>query len=340
MREPAFLRKNKDKWLEYEQLLTQSASSATDPDRLAELYVQLTDDLAYARTFYPRSQTVKYLNGLAARTHLQIYQNKRSKKQRLLSFWTEELPEILADSRKELLYAFGIFTFVFIIGILAALNGDTFIRSVLGDRYVNMTIENIKDGDPMGVYKRQPSLPMFLEIAVNNIRVSFFAFAAGMFLSVGTMYVLFNNGLMLGAFFGLFHLHGNLWEALPVIYIHGTLELSAIVIAGAAGIKLGNSILFPGTLTRRQSLQSEAKKGVKIIVGLIPVFLLAAWLEGYVTRLTAWPLAAKLMIILMSLCFIVGYYLVYPYLWKKRQQGLSISLPSSADQHWLEMQQS
>lgn len=312
MREPAFLRQNKEKWLEFEQLLQRPQGRKVNPDRLAELYIQLTDDLAYARTFFPKGQTVKYLNGLAAQTHLAIYKNKRTRRNRFITFWTEELPLIMRNSRRELLVSFGVFTFVFLIGLLTALQENEFVTAVLGDGYVSTTIDNIERGDPMGVYKDSPPFPMFLEIAVNNIKVSFIAFAAGILLSIGTLYLLFNNGLMLGAFFGLFHLYGDLSEALPVIYIHGTLELSAIVIAGAAGIKLGNSILFPGTLSRIQSLQAQAKEGIKIVIGLVPVFLLAAWLEGYVTRLTEWPLWAKLVVILLSLAFVVGYYLWYP----------------------------
>lgn len=318
MREPAFLRQNKEKWLEFEQLLQRPQGREMNPDRLAELYIQLTDDLAYARTFFPKGQTVKYLNGLAAQTHLAIYKNKKTQRNRFLTFWTEELPAIMGNSRRELWISFGVFTFVFLIGLLTALQENDFVNAVLGDGYVNATIDNIERGDPMGVYKDSPSFPMFLEIAVNNIKVSFIAFAAGILLSIGTLYLLFNNGLMLGAFFGLFHLYGDLSEALPVIYIHGTLELSAIVIAGAAGIKLGNSILFPGTLSRIQSLQIQAKEGIKIVIGLVPVFLLAAWLEGYITRLTEWPLWAKLVVIFLSLAFVLGYYLYYPFVMKAK----------------------
>lgn len=330
MREPAFLRQNKEKWLEFEQLLHQSQGRQVNPDRLAELYIQLTDDLAYARTFYPKGQTVKYLNGLAARTHLAIYKNKRSNNNRLVTFWTTELPLILRSSRPQLWISFGVFTFVFLIGLLTAVQETGFVRAVLGDGYVNATIDNIQNDDPMGVYKDTPSFPMFLEIAVNNIRVSFIAFAAGILLSAGTIYLLFNNGLMLGAFFGLFHLYGDLTEALPVIYIHGTLELSAIVIAGAAGIKLGNSILFPGTLSRKQSLQRQAKEGVKIVLGLVPIFLLAAWLESYVTRLTHWPLWAKFIIIVLSLTFVIGYYLYYPQVVQANQPQPTSALPEHA----------
>ncbi|RMG54271.1 MAG: stage II sporulation protein M [Bacteroidetes bacterium] len=317
MREPAFLRQNKDKWLEYERMLFEGKRSDMDPDRLAELYVQLTDDLAYARTFYPRSQVVRYLNGLAARTHLAIYRNKKDPRSRFLTFWTRELPLIYRRNHRYMLYAFLIFSFSFVLGLLGALHEEDFVRVVLGDAYVNMTLENIENGDPMGVYKRSSSFVMFVEIAFNNIRVAFNAFAMGVLLSVGTIYLLFYNGVMVGAFLTFFHTQNQLWEALPVVYIHGTLELSAIVIAGGAGFMLGNSILFPGTYTRLASVQRAAREGVKILVGLVPVFLIAAFLESYITRLTEMWLGFKLVIILVSLGFVLWYYLFYPILYAR-----------------------
>lgn len=325
MREPAFLRQNKEKWQEYERMLFEGNKDDIDPDRLAELYVQLTDDLAYSRTFYPKSQIVKYLNGLAARTHLAIYKNKKEKQNRFLSFWTLELPLIYQQAHRPMLYAFVIFTFAFLLGSISALSEDEFLSAVLGTEYVEMTLENIEKGDPMGVYKTSPSFAMFVRIGYNNIRVAFNAFALGIFVSIGTMYILFFNGIMLGAFLTFFHTKNLLWETLPVIYIHGTLELSAIVIAGGAGFLLGNSILFPGTYTRIQSIQKAAKMGVKIMVGLIPVFVMAAFLESYITRLTEMPLFLKMVIILISLAFIIGYYVIYPIIVRRENPNHSFA---------------
>ena len=312
MREPAFLRQNKDKWLEYEQMLSGRRQDQVDPDRLADLYIQLTDDLAYARTFYPRSQVVRYLNGLAARTHLAIYKNKKQPGNRFLAFWQYELPLIFHRNQRQMLYSFLIFTFFFVLGVINTLQNQEFLRMVLGDSYVDMTIQNIERGDPMGVYKDEAPLPMFIRIAYNNIQVAFRAFVFGIFLSAGTIWVLFRNGGMVGAFLTLFQVHNRLGDALPVVYIHGTLELSAIVIAGGAGLMLGHSILFPGTLPRRVSIGRAAKDGIKVMVGLIPVFIMAAFLEGFVTRLTEWPLWAKLIIIGVSLAFVLWYYVAYP----------------------------
>ena len=145
MREALFLKQNKERWKSYEQ------HHADDPDALAERFVSLTDDLAYARTFYPGSKTVKYLNGLAADIHLAIYQNKKEKRNRLVDFWKYDLPMIMGKHRKQLLYAFLFFMVFLMMGIISAKYDEDFVRLILGDDYVNMTNENIEKGDPFGV---------------------------------------------------------------------------------------------------------------------------------------------------------------------------------------------
>lgn len=312
MREPLFLKQNRHKWREYEENLFEEKSEDMDPDRMAELYIQLTDDLAYSRTFYPRSAIVRYLNGLAARTHLLIYQNKKDKNNRFLSFWTEELPLIYFRAQKYMLYSFLIFTITTLMGWMSVMKDPTIANTVFGDEYVDMTITNIENGDPTGVYKDDDAFSMFVHIAKNNIGVSFYAFVMGIVFSVGTVYILFNNGFMFGAFLGMFQTHNVLATAWPVVMIHGTLELSAIVIGGAAGMMLGNSFMFPGTHTRMESLQRGAKDGVKIIIGLIPIFTVAAFLESYTTRHSDMPLILKMGIIVLSLAYIVWYYVLLP----------------------------
>lgn len=194
MREALFLKLNKERWKTYE------LQHSKDPDILADTFVALTDDLAYARTFYPGSKTVKYLNGIAASLHLAIYQNKKEKKNRVLGFWKTDLPLIMAKHRKQLLYAFLFFTVFVLIGVLSARYDEDFVRLILGDDYVNMTNENIEKGDPFGVYKHEDPLLMFLAIGFNNIYVSFRVFVQGILLSVGTVFGLFYNGIMLGSF--------------------------------------------------------------------------------------------------------------------------------------------
>jgi uncharacterized membrane protein SpoIIM required for sporulation len=117
---------------------------------------------------------------------------------------------------------------------------------------------------------------------------------------------------MLGAFEYYFFERGLGPESILVVFIHGTLEISAIIVAGAAGMVLGAGILFPGTYTRRQSTVMAARDGLKMLVGLMPVFLLAAFFEGYVTRYTGMPLWLSLSILGASLAFMIGYFVIYP----------------------------
>ena len=105
------------------------------------------------------------------------------------------------------------------------------------------------------------------------------------------------------------------------IWLHGTLEISAIIIAGGAGMILGNSILFPGTYKRVYSVQKAAKDAVKVVIGLIPVFIVAAFIESYLTRLTEMPVYFNLIIIGLSALFIIWYFFYYPYYLNKKRNG-------------------
>ncbi|MFT2008664.1 stage II sporulation protein M [Pontibacter sp. 13R65] len=306
MREAAFIKKNKFKWKSFE---TQQPSG---PDELADRFVELTNDLAYAQTFYPNSDTTAYLNTLAGQFHQAIYKNKKVKQNRLITFWKSELPLLFRHHQRQLLYAFLIFAVAVFIGALSAALDDTFVRLILGDSYVNMTLENIRKGDPMAVYKSQGETEMFLYITLNNIKVSFMAFILGVFFSVGTVWMLFRNGIMLGAFQYFFYKQGLLLPSVLTIWIHGTLEIAAIIIAGCAGFVMGNSLLFPKTYSRLHSFKTGARQGIKIVIGLVPVFVVAGFLEGFVTRHTEMPLALSLLIIAASAAFIIFYFILYP----------------------------
>ncbi|UZR94273.1 stage II sporulation protein M [Chondrinema litorale] len=310
MREAAFVKKNKEKWQQFEKLLT--SAERNDPDKVSNLYIQITDDLAYARTFYPQSQTTSYLNHLAMKVHQSIYKNKKVKSNRFVSFWMYELPLLFWESRKQFLYSFLIFMAAVLIGALSSAYDENFPRLILGDYYVNMTIENINKNDPMAVYKSQVQLDMFFGITFNNVRVSFLVFVLGIFFSIGSGYLLFTNGIMLGSFQYFFYKYGLLFESVLSIWIHGTIEISSIIIAGGSGMVLGNSLLFPGTYPRMYALKQGAKRGVKIIVGLVPLFIIAGFLEGFVTRLTESPTIVKLGIILISAAFVIYYFVFYP----------------------------
>ena len=198
MKEITFLKQNAEKWQQFESLI--STKGGSDPDKMADLFIQLTDDLSYSKTHYPKAKTTQYLNALAARVHQEIYKNKKEKSNRILNFWKYELPFIFKNSHKTLLYSFIIFIVAMLIGIVSAKYDENFVRLILGDGYVNQTLDNIDKGDPMAIYKSMHQLDMFLAITLNNVYVSFLCFVLGMFFSFGTGIMLFQNGVMLGSF--------------------------------------------------------------------------------------------------------------------------------------------
>lgn len=310
MKESAFVKQNKLRWEEFEKVVQHNQQAS--PDRLAELFIQITDDLSFARTHYAESRTTKYLNALASKMHLEIYRNKQEDKNRFISFWKYELPEVMYSVRKTLLLAFIIFIVAGIMGAVSAKYDDTFVRLILGDGYVNMTLENIENGNPTKVYEEQSELMMFVMITWNNVMVSFLVFVYGIFASLGTGYFLFNNGLMVGAFIMFFALEQKLDQALPVIMLHGTIELSSIVIAGAAGFTMGNSLLFPGTYSRLISFKMGALKGMKIVMGLVPFFILAGFIESFITRHAFMHWSFKTLIIGSSALLMIYYFIIYP----------------------------
>jgi uncharacterized membrane protein SpoIIM required for sporulation len=209
-------------------------------------------------------------------------------------------------------WALLLFTVFTLVGALSAAYDDSFVRVVLGDAYVNKTLENIEKGDPMAIYKGTSETPMFLLITINNIYVSLMAYALGATFGLGTVWALFRNGIMLGSFQYFFFQKGVLLPSLLTIWIHGTLEISAIVLAGGAGFVMARGLLFPGTYSRAAAFRQAARDGLKLAIGLVPIFMVAGFLEGFVTRHTEMPMALSLSIIGASAAFIVWYFILYP----------------------------
>ncbi len=310
MREASFIKKNKKKWLLFENVLDKKEQIS--PDKLSDLYIEITDDLSYAKTFYPSSNTALYLNSLASKAHQKIYKTKKESKNRILTFFKTEFPLTFVAYHKQLLIAFLTFVVFAVIGAYSASTDGDFIRLILGDDYVNKTLVNIEKGDPMAVYKNISQGNMFIIITLNNIKVAMTAFVYGMLFSVGTLFVMMQNGIMLGSFLYFFYDKGLLWESSRTIWIHGTIEISVIIVAGCAGLVVGKGLLFPETYTRLTSFKKSFKAGLKIMVSTIPFFIIAGFLEGFVTRYTEMPDWLALCIIISSLTLIIYYYVIYP----------------------------
>jgi len=319
MREALFIKKNVQKWQEYEHIETD------DPDEMANRFTSLVDDLAYAKTFYPQSKVTRLINGLAVSIYQSIYQNKKEKYSRLISFWKYELPQVIRKNHRVFLFTFIVFTVCCLMGILSSMKDYQFVKGVLGEDYVAMTEENIANGDPFGVYKNTGNggyFSSFIFLFFHNVRIDFLMFIAGLLLGIFSLHLLFQNSVMLGCFQYIFFAKGLGLKSLMVIWIHGTLEISAMIVSATAGFIIAKSILFPGSFKRLASFKKGAKEAVKIMIVFVPMTFGAAFLESYVTHLMSetfdkdgkggMPVFFSALILAASVSFVIWYFIIYP----------------------------
>ncbi len=311
MREVAFIKQNKQKWLDFEQAIF--GKSKKNPDEMASLYIHLVNDLSYAQTYYPKSKTVVYLNYLASQIYQNIYKTKREEKNRFVYFFSTEVPLLVHQYRRYLLYAFILFFGAVAIGVVSARYDENFVRLILGDSYVNTTLESIKKGNPVAVYKSGSNWGSFIGITLNNLYVGVRCYIYGIFGGIGTFLVLIQNSIMLGSFQYFFYKQGVFWVSVRGIWIHGAMEIFGMVVESACGFILGASILFPRTYSRLNSFKIGFKDGLKIFLGTVPFTIAAGFLEGFITRYSiVMPIWLSVFIILGTLSIISFYFLVYP----------------------------
>ena len=180
MKEAQFVSRHIEKWRKAEMLLGDRLFAT--PDELVDAYNEVTSDLAFSQTHFPESAVTPYLNDLALALHRDLYRNKRDPWMRLVTFWTHEVPLSVYEARRPLLVSLAVFVAFIIIGMLSTLGDPDFPRLILGDGYVDMTLDNIEKGEPMAVYGGDSQLLSFLGITINNVKVAFLTFVMGIFL--------------------------------------------------------------------------------------------------------------------------------------------------------------
>lgn len=312
MREVAFIKQNKEKWLQYEQLISNNEKKSSD--EIANLHIKIMNDLVYAQTYYPKSKVTLYLNKLAKGSFGTVYDSKRKEKNVFLSFFLEKVPLLSYKYRKYFYLSFAFFFFCFFIGLLSTFNDEAFARQILGNHYVDQTIENIESGDAMAIYKGGSNWKGFIRIYDNNQRVGLNMFLSGLFGGIGTGFYVVINAVMVAVFQAFFYQHNSFFDSLKGIWIHGTYEIFGMIIEAGCGYIIGASMLFPGTLKRFQSFKIGFKNAFYIFISTIPFTIIAAFLEGYVTRYSnIMPTAFCYAIILFCLISISYYYLVLPF---------------------------
>lgn len=318
MKETHFIEQNRAKWENLERIL-QDKAFRQDPEALQDLFIQIMDDLSYARTLYPNRSVRVFLNGLAQRLLHLLYRGRGLKVRNFGRFWSDMLPRAMWDARAPMLLSLFIFVLSFGIGVVSSVIEPDFFETIVGPEYVQMTESNIEKGDPMAVYKESRPMGMSVGIAFNNLFVAFRTAILGVLGSIGTLFILIFNGVMVGAFQYFFIARGLGVESALTIWIHGTLEISAIIISGGAGLLAGSGLLFPGTYSRAKAFQRTVRRSLTIFMSVVPVLFLAAFFEGFLTRFTETPAFVRFMFIATSLLFVLWYFVWLP--WRKGGAG-------------------
>jgi len=320
MKEKEFISRNVEKWREVESLLNDKDVSTY---KLYDVLQNNADDVSVARTFFKTRNISRFTNQLTVRLQ-QKFGFVSSLRVSLTDFYTEKLPYTIYQTRWNFLWAVVFFIFAFLIGYYSSQLDEKFAASVLGDSYVRMTEENIKSGDPMKVYKESGRIDMTFGIMFNNIEVCLSYFLVGILAGVGSIALMMFEGVRVGAFLNFFARHHLLAEANLTIWMHGILEISAIVIGTAAGITLGTGYIFPKTLSRAASFKKSARYAMNIFLGLLPMLVFAAIIEGNITRHTGIGQTLRGIFILLNLLLIILYFGWYPFY--KNRKGFNKNL--------------
>lgn len=307
MNEAYFIHTHQKTWQDLEDILKQVAvkkklrKDAEILHRLLFLYQSACGHLSIARTRYGSTGTTEYLNGLVTRAHQSIYISKPNNILKVLRFFTHDFPAMLKKEALLLLLSTGIFMFGFLFSFFFTLVQEDYALSFVPPEYV----EGVK-GVGEGISEINYSVAS-VAIFTNNIQVGIVAFALGITFGVGTVFVLAKNGMMIGALAALAMNAGNGYEFWALILPHGVPELFCIFICGAAGLLIARSMLFPGLLSRRRSFAAGGKSALRLLVGTIPLFILAGLTEGYFTPLPINPLWKYLVAVvwLIALLFYV-----------------------------------
>lgn len=313
MKEDKFIKENSIVWADLESILKKLKSKGIQKfaprelDNFTNLYNRTCGHLSYCRTYYGNSNTTVYLNRLVASAHSYIYTTQSSNLKDLAKFLLIKFPLLLRQNVKYFILSLSIFFIGFLLSFVFTLisidNASAFIPQSMVDS-VNAQASNDSPRDWDNAIEST-------FILTNNIRVGFIAFALGITLGIGTLYILFYNGFPLGTLAALFYLKSNNLYFWSHILPHGVLELFAIFVCGAAGLIIGNALINPGVYSRKDALIMKVKLAIKLVCGTIPLFVIAGIIEGFVTPAASIPEPVKLLVASLTLVLLL-FYMIFP----------------------------
>lgn len=282
-----FIDERKNNWQRLEDLLGELEYSSMkrlpkeEVREFGQLYRRVASDLAIARAETRDPKLINYLNSLAIRAHGKIYRAENNGIGVIWKFFAQDFPQTFRKTWKFTALAFAIFTTFGVASFFMAYNDLSFADS-LGLEQLRY---NVQDGNRWWLELNKENQVGASQILTNNIMVTFYAFAWGAFLGIGTLYVLAFNGLHIGGVLGVcYKIDANFGDDLVTFMIgHGVIELSCIFIAGGAGMMIGYSLWNPKDLSRTDALKTAGLKAVKLVFGCACLLVIAGIIEGFLS---------------------------------------------------------
>ena len=280
-----WLEKRQSHWNRLDALLDRSQDQGLksltrqELQELGLLYRQAAADLSALREDPSGKSYARTLNILLARAHNTIYSGQKSSARGLLHFYRYTYPRIFRRNLSLINLAFALFVAGAVAGMLLAITRPDYMHLFVGQRMME-TIEQRKMWTD-SVVSVKPAASS--KIMTNNISVSFAAFAYGITAGIGTIFMMVFNGVMIGVIGTACWLNDMSLSLWSFVAPHGVLELPAIFIAGGAGLRIAQGLLFPGLLSRRDSLARAGGEAVRLLLGTVPVLVVAGCIEGFVS---------------------------------------------------------
>lgn len=304
---PAFVSAHRADWEALEKTLAtcqgpRGPRTPVELETLHDLYLKVTQHLSFCQTYFPDIQTTSYLNDLAVRAHNTLYRGQVTSRRQIRDFFGRTFVRLLSECRVFIIIAAALFGAGGVAGFLAVLADPLNLYTVISPE-----IAAAIDPAALGRYDHPiDSAAMSAQIMTNNMRVAILAFAGGATLGLLTVYLLLYNGLLIGALAAVYWSYGNFYDFWAFIVPHGMIELTAIFIAGGSGLLMGYRVLVPGIYLRSYRLKTQALQSVQLLLGTIPLFIIAGLIEGFITP-AAIPLAVKYLVAALTILALIIY---------------------------------
>ncbi|WHY64540.1 stage II sporulation protein M [Neobacillus sp. SuZ13] len=311
MKVKQFVKMHREEWKQLEQLVTTMSKrrlpiTGEHITQYHRLYQKAAQNLSYSQTYFPHDEVTNYLNGLVAKSHNLLYKDQVSSFKQIRYFFSQKFIGLLLEQWKFIIAAMILFLIGGLGSFISVMNDPLHIYSILPAE-----IAKGVDPDQLGKgHEAVDSALMSASIMTNNIKVAIFAFAGGITFGLVTTYLMVYNGIIIGALAALFWHHGKSYDFWAYIVPHGMIELTAIFIAGGAGLLMGYKLFVPGQYSRSFQLKQHALRSVQLLLGTIPLFVIAGIIEGFITpaaiSLEAKYIVAFLTVIGLFLYVVIG----------------------------------